>query len=133
MCIVIKSCGTDKSKWGVAVILWHRKVQVQSSCFTGTFGKSIGQTYRWLLKGLRYLLMFWTNYSNKAGFYPSTFFYSCFFPKIEFFYCLHEKAFLTHFLALKHTLFITDKHLWILRFGNKVQKISSPKFVHQSW
>ena len=72
-------------------------------------------------------------YMYISGFYPSTFVYSRFFPKIEFFYCLHEDALPTHFLALKHTLFIADKHLWILWFGNKVHKIPSPKFVHKSW
>ena len=34
-----------------------------------------------------------------------------FFPKIELFYCLHENAFPTHFLALKQMLSITDEHL----------------------
>ena len=37
-----------------------------------------------------------------------------FFQKIEFSYCLHENAFPTNFLELKHTLSIADKHLWIL-------------------
>ena len=68
-----------------------------------------------------------------SGFYPSTFIYSCFSPKIEFCYCLHENAFVTYFLALKHAFSIADKHLWILWFGNKVHKIPSPKFVHKSW
>ena len=45
-----------------------------------------------------------------AGVYSSTFVYSRFFPKIEFFYCLHENAYPTHFLALKNTLSIADKH-----------------------
>ena len=45
-----------------------------------------------------------------AGVYLSTFVYSRFFPKIEFFYCLHENAYPTHFLALKNTLSIADKH-----------------------
>ena len=68
-----------------------------------------------------------------SGFYPSFFIYNRFFPKFEFFYCLHENAFPTHFLALKHTLSIADKHLWKLWFGNKVHKISSPKFMHKCW
>ena len=42
--------------------------------------------------------------SDISGFYPSLFAYSCFFPKIEFFYCFHENAFPTDFLALTYTL-----------------------------
>ena len=45
MYTVIRSCGTDRPKWRVAVILWHRQVQVQSGFFISTFGKSIEQTY----------------------------------------------------------------------------------------
>ena len=32
-------------------------------------------------------------FNRGASFYPSTFVYTRFFPKIEFFYCLHENAF----------------------------------------
>ena len=55
-----------------------------------------------------------------------------FFPK-DFFDCLHENAFPTHFLALKHSLSVADKDLWVLWFGNKMHKIPSPKFVQKSW
>ena len=71
--------------------------------------------------------------SAYTDFCPSTFVYTRFCPKIEFFYCLHENAFPTHFLVLKYTLSIADKHPWILWFDNKVHKIPSPKFVHKSW
>ena len=50
-------------------------------------------------------------YMYISGFYPSTFVYSRFFPKIEFFYCLHEDALPTHFSALKYKLFLADKQL----------------------
>ena len=66
--------------------------------------------------------------SIHTGFYPSTFLYSCFFPKdwvsvifaklVGFFESIFEiwvsrsleNAFLTHFLTSNHTLFIADKH-----------------------
>ena len=46
-----------------------------------------------------------------------------------------ENAFLRHFLTSKHTLFIADKlHFspWISWFGDKLNKILSPKAVHKS-
>ena len=51
--------------------------------------------------------------SDISGFYPSLFAYSCFFPKIEFFYCFHENAFPTDFLALTNTLSIPRSALLV--------------------
>ena len=82
--------------------------------------------YRFMTWKLELIEKYW---GGCAGFYPSTFVYSCFFPQRLSFYCFHENAFLKHFLALKHTLSFADKQ-W---FGNKVHKIPSPKFVHESW
>ena len=62
---MIRSCGKEKPKWRIAVILWHRQAQVKSSCFIGTFGKSIEPPYLWLLKVYRYLLTLWTNNSKQ--------------------------------------------------------------------
>ena len=76
---------------------------------------------------------FFSYVSSWHDFIQAIFPTAVFFPKIEFFSCLHKNAFLTHLLALKHTFAVADKHPWILWFGNKVHKVSSPKFVHKSW
>ena len=82
-------------------------METQNGVFRGQLWKSILRRVEGL-NSERMMCM------GEAGFYPSTFVYSRFFPKIEFFYCLHENAYPTHFLALKNTLSIADKHPWIM-------------------
>ena len=82
---------------------------------------------------------------HQAAFYPSTFVYSCFFPKIEFFLLFTKSVNLDlqivgkctsdTFLTSKYTLSIADKHHFPLEYYGlviKCKSISSAILVRKS-